>query len=76
MDLLLAGIVKAFPEGHPIVNRILSVNNDSYTVQALCDCPIGHKIEKERELMRCIIKIMAEEKIALPNGTIPVVNFE
>jgi len=52
------------------------VNNDSYTAWALCDCPIGHKIENERELMACIIKTMADKKIALPNGTIPVAEID
>ena len=73
MELLEAGIEKAFPGNHATVKRIMSINDDSYTVRAQCDCQVGHKLEMERELMNCVIRIMAEEKIALANGTAPFV---
>jgi len=73
MKLLEAGIDKAFPGHHAAVRHIISINENSYTVRVQCDCHIGRKLETERELTACIIRVMAEEKIAFPNGLAPVV---
>ncbi|MCL2352773.1 MAG: mechanosensitive ion channel family protein [Firmicutes bacterium] len=76
IELLQAGVEKAFPGGHAAVHHTMTFNSDSYTVRALCDCPIGRKVETERELVACVIKTMADEKIPLPNGMVPVVGEE
>lgn len=73
MRLLESGIEKTFPGSHAAVTRVMAINDNSYTVRAQLDCAVGRKLETERALMDCIIRVMAEEKIELPSGSTPVV---